>query len=75
MTERRIQFSDMEDILQFCTICKGMNADIDVKQGNKWIDGKSLLGLMSLDVGETLQMVVYGEDGEAIDRSFGEFLS
>lgn len=75
MTERKIQFSDMEDILQFCTLCKGMKADIDVKQGNKWIDGKSLLGLMSLDVGQNLQMVVYGEDGENVDRHFENFLS
>lgn len=75
MTKREIQFSNMEEILQFCSRCKNMDADIDVKHGNKWIDGKSLLGLMSLDMGKTLQLVVYGEDSEAVDSYFKEFLS
>ena len=51
-----------------------MDADIDVKNGKKWIDGKSLLGLMSLDMGDRLKLVVHGEDEESVDRYFGSFL-
>lgn len=74
MTEIEIQFSNMEEILQFCSICKKMDANIDVKNGKKWIDGKSLLGLMSLDMGDRLKLVVHGEDEESVDRYFGSFL-
>lgn len=75
MTTRNIQFSNMEEVMGFCSVCKNIKADIDVRHKNKWIDAKSLLGLMSLDLGEKLELVVYGEETENVDKYFSGYYS
>lgn len=75
MTTRNIQFSNMEEVMEFCSVCKNIKADIDVKHKNKWVDAKSLLGLMSLDLGEKLELVVYGEETENVDQYFSGYYS
>ncbi|GAA0797768.1 HPr family phosphocarrier protein [Clostridium sp. AF19-22AC] len=75
MTTRNIQFSNMEEVMDFCSVCKNIKADIDVRHKNKWIDAKSLLGLMSLDLGEKLELVVYGEETENVDKYFSGYYS
>lgn len=75
MTTRNIQFSNMEEVMEFCSVCKNIKADIDVKHKNKWVDAKSLLGLMSLDLGEKLELVVYGEETEDVDQYFSGYYS
>lgn len=75
MTTRNIQFSNMEEVMDFCSVCKNIKADIDVRHKNKWIDAKSLLGLMSLDLGEKLELVVYGEETEDVDKYFSGYYS
>lgn len=75
MTTRNIQFSNMEEVMDFCSVCKNIKADIDVRHKNKWIDAKSLLGLMSLDIGEKLELVVYGEETEDVDKYFSGYYS
>lgn len=75
MTTRNIQFFNMEEVMDFCSVCKNIKADIDVRHKNKWIDAKSLLGLMSLDIGEKLELVVYGEETEDVDKYFSGYYS
>ena len=75
MTTRNIQFSNMEEVMDFCSVCKNIKADIDVRHKNNWIDAKSLLGLMSLDLGEKLELVVYGEETENVDKYFSGYYS
>ena len=38
-----------------------------------WIDGKSLMGLMTLKIGEKMQLVVNGEDEELSEHFFREY--
>ena len=67
MVEKKIRFLNTNDIIKFCGICQKMQSDIDVgKLGERvsWIDGKSLMGLMTLKIGEKMKLVVNGEDEE-----------
>lgn len=70
MATRNIQFSNMEEVIEFCSVCKKIEADIDIRHKNKWIDAKSMLGLMSLDLGEVMELVVYGKEQSEIDDYF-----
>lgn len=70
MTTRNIQFSSMEEVMEFCSVCKKIAADIDVRHKNKWIDAKSMLGLMSLDLGEVMELVVYDKDQKEVEDYF-----
>lgn len=54
-------------LMSFCNICQKMKSDIDVTDitnRNFRIDGKSLLGLMSIKLGLPMRLVVTGEDEE-----------
>ena len=67
MVEKKIKFTTSGQIMSFCNICRKMRADIDVTDmpnRNFRIDGKSLLGLMSIKLGLPMRLVVNGEDEE-----------
>ncbi|CBL37057.1 HPr family phosphocarrier protein [Clostridium sp. AM29-11AC] len=76
MVEKKIRFLNTNDIIKFCGICQKMQSDIDVgKLGERvsWIDGKSLMGLMTLKIGEKMKLVVNGEDEELSEHFFREY--
>ena len=76
MVEKKIRFLNTNDIINFCGICQKMQSDIDVgKLGERvsWIDGKSLMGLMTLKIGEKMKLVVNGEDEELSEHFFREY--
>ncbi len=76
MVEKKIRFLNTNDIIKFCGICQKMQSDIDVgKLGERvsWIDGKSLMGLMTLKIGEKMKLVVNGEDEELSELIFREY--
>lgn len=59
--------------MSFCNICQKMKSDIDVTDitnRNFRIDGKSLLGLMSIKLGLPMRLVVTGEDEELAHQYF-----
>lgn len=76
MVEKKIRFLNTNDIIKFCGACQKMQSDIDV--GNlgdrmSWIDGKSLMGLMTLKIGEKMRLVVRGEDEGLSEDYFREY--
>lgn len=76
MVERRIQFQSPDEIVEFCTICQGLEADVDVKGmelRNIQIDGKSLMGLLTIPLGEKLRMCVDGEEENQVDEYFSGY--
>lgn len=52
-----IKLNTIEDVKSFVDICgRFSGAEIDVKQGRQIIDGKSILGIFSLNLLETLDV-------------------
>ena len=73
MIEKRIKFMTSGQLMSFCNICQKMKSDIDVTDitnRNFRIDGKSLLGLMSIKLGLPMRLVVPGEDEELAHQYF-----
>ena len=73
MIEKRIKFMTSGQLMSFCNICQKMKSDIDVTDitnRNFRIDGKSLLGLMSIKLGLPMRLVVIGEDEELAHQYF-----
>ena len=67
MVEKKIKFMTSGQLMSFCNICQKMKSDIDVTDmanRNFRIDGKSLLGLMSIKLGLPMRLVINGEDEE-----------
>ena len=73
MIEKRIKFMTSGQLMSFCNICQKMKSDIDVTDitnRNFRIDGKSLLGLMSIKLGLPMRLIVTGEDEELAHQYF-----
>lgn len=78
MVERKIKFVTSGQLMSFCDTCQKMKSDIDVtdlSNRNFRVDGKSILGLMSIKLGMPMKLVVEGEDEEKADEYFANYIS
>lgn len=76
MIEKKIKFSTSGQLMSFCNDCQKMKSDIDItdmSNRNFRIDGKSLLGLMSIKLGLPMRLEVNGEDEELADEYFAKY--
>ncbi len=72
----RVQLDSIDKIKVFNrTVCK-FDCDFDLEQGRYYIDAKSMLGIMSLDLSTTLLLhfSASNEEEEKIMEAIREFL-
>ena len=76
MVEKKVKFMSAGQIMTFCNTCQKLKSDVDVTDmanRNYIIDGKSLMGLMSIKLGLPMRVVVNGQDEEeANERRDGQ---
>lgn len=76
MFEMKVRFTEAEEIKSFCALCQKMTSDIDfVSLENPYdrIDGKSIIGLMTLELDVPLLLQVSGDDEESAAEIFSGF--
>lgn len=64
--KRKIKLTTIDDINSFNSVCTKINSDVDIVTGRYIINGKSLLGLCSLDLTKVLEVLLYSDDDEEI---------
>lgn len=62
MQERYIKLNSVEDIKTFVRAAENCPFDIDVNYNRVYIDGKSFLGLMGMDLNQILRVQFSGSD-------------
>lgn len=62
MNRVTINLNKVEDIHKFVSICSNYEEDIDVYYGRLTIDGKSIMGIMSLDLSRNIDVSILTED-------------
>ena len=62
MQERYIKLNSVEDIKTFVRAAENCPFAIDVTYNRVYIDGKSFLGLMGMDLNQTLRVQFSGND-------------
>ena len=70
MVEKKVKFMSAGQIMTFCNTCQKLKSDVDV---NYIIDGKSLMGLMSIKLGLPMRVVVNGQDEEEANECFSNY--
>lgn len=75
MVEKKVKFMSAGQIMTFCNTCQKLKSDVDVTDmanRNYIIDGKSLMGLMSIKLGLPMRVVVVvnGQDEEEANECF-----
>lgn len=56
----KIKLNSVEDVKKFITIARNCDFDIDVQYHHFFLDGKSLVGLMSIDLRNQLTIYYNG---------------
>lgn len=76
MVKKTIRFMSSGQLLSFCKSCQNMKSDIDLSDttGHHFrIDGKSLLGVMSIQLGLPVLMAIHGEDEHLAEDHFKKY--
>lgn len=69
MGEIKIKFESVEDVKQYLKAVNSFEGDLDLQYENQTVDGKSLLGILSLGVGKLLKLrLSYGSAEELIEK-------
>lgn len=67
-----ITFYSTMQITDFVNLVSKCEFDVDVKYGSRIVDGKSLLGVLSLASGKTVQVILHSDN---CDLSLEQFVS
>lgn len=59
MKKASVKFATTDQIIQFVNIVEHYEADIDLKNGSRVVDAKSLLGVLSFGINKLLEIVVF----------------
>lgn len=65
MTTFPIQLTSVSDIKAFVDAASRLDCDIDVICGRYLVDGKSIMGLFSIDLSEPIEVEVHGTQAQA----------
>lgn len=72
MAESKIKLSDAKAVEEFVSAASKCDFDIDIFYNRMFIDAKSILGILSMDLTKTLTVQCYGENQE-FNRTLQKF--
>lgn len=68
---KNVLINSIEKVKQFCTISNEAPFDVDLISGRYTIDAKSIMGIFSLNLSNTIEMVAHCDiDSEHGDKFF-----
>lgn len=73
MQKTNICLNSIELVKQFATIAEKQECDIDIKCGHYLVDGKSILGIFSMDLTKELTLIIHSDHIEIMEK-FRKFI-
>lgn len=70
----KIRLGGVEEIRAFVNAASMYEYDIDLRGGRYVVDGKSIMGIFSLDLSAPIEMVVYGDKEDELIAKVEKFL-
>lgn len=74
ITEIKAKVNTMEDIKTFVTYLNQFSGDVDVSSAQYVVDGKSILGVFSLDLEKPLTVKFHGEIPSELKEKLAPFI-
>ncbi len=69
----KVLLNDINKVKKFVDICSKSSENIDVTSGKFTVDGKSIMGVFSLNLSQPIEIHIYGEDKE-FEKNIGELV-
>lgn len=63
-----VSLNTIEKVKKFTSIVNSFDCDVDVLQGRYIVDGKSIIGIFSLDLTKTITVEIESNDEKEINR-------
>ena len=68
-----IKLNSIDKVKEFVRVITNFDNDFDVRSGRYTVDGKSILGIFSLDLARPLELDIYGENIEEVVEALRPF--
>ena len=69
-----IRLSTIADVRDFVNIVSATNIDVDLSSGRYIVDGKSIMGIFSLDLLSPITLTVRSGDAEKLFAALADFI-
>ena len=70
----RIKLSTIVDVRDFVNAVVSFGGDVDLSSGRYVVDGKSIMGIFSLDLLNPIDMTIHGDGAEALLAKVERFI-
>lgn len=74
MTTVKIKLQSVEQVKEFVQTVSTSPYDIDIASGRYVVDAKSILGIFSLDMEKTMELIIHGNNCEEILEKLESFI-
>ena len=74
MKSVKVHFTTYTDVKKFVDIVSQFPFDVDLVSGRYVVNGKSLVGIFSLDLAKDIQLDIYSEEPEALLSQIQSFV-
>ncbi len=74
MKSVQIRLSTIADVRDFVNIVAKTDADIDLQSGRYVVDGKSIMGIFSLDLLSPITLTVHSDDADEVLAQLERFI-
>lgn len=69
-----IRLSTIADVRDFVNIVSATSIDVDLSSGRYIVDGKSIMGIFSLDLLSPIKLTAYAEDPAELFAALDRFI-
>ena len=73
-TTKNIKLSTISDVRDFVNAVASFEDEIDLASGRYIVDGKSIMGIFSLDLLSPIKLTVYSDKPEALFDKIAKFI-
>ncbi len=74
MITTNIKLATIADVRDFVNAVTAFDGDIDLSSGRYVVDGKSIMGIFSLDLLSPIKLTVYSDNAEALMSKIEKFI-
>ncbi|MDD2268267.1 MAG: HPr family phosphocarrier protein [Eubacteriales bacterium] len=75
MEKFSIRLKQIADVQEFAKIATAMPYSIDLHSGRYIVDGKSIMGIFSLDLAQKIEIVAHTDDASELKSALSKFLA
>ena len=75
MSEMKITFKHPEEIREFVNTVSKYEFDMDMRKGRVVVDAKSLLGIMHLGLNSVMELKMYSDDCEELQKKIAKYVA